>query len=324
MRSRVVFITMVLGLLLSGFSVFAQEVAARLEADTNRIRIGEPLTLRLQLSQPKGLDISWPSWLDSLSGVEVLRIADVDTPETNDNGVFLRSQTVVVTSFDSGGLQLPAVQFSYLLKDGKKILFETDPIAVQVFTVEVDTTQAFRDIKGNVTVPWDYRLIAMWIAGILLLAGLLFWLYRRFGKKKTVKVPMETTMAIAPDIRALEELRLLDESRVWQSGDQKAYHTRLTDILRTYIFERYQVNAPELTTDDLIGHSLVRTLPALERENLERILRLADLVKFAKYTSLPDECQWTMIAATSFVSATGNRKEIPNTETQEVANGTLD
>lgn len=324
MRIWVVFIVLLTGLVPTSTSIFAQEVAAQLETDTSQIRIGEALTLRLQLSQPKGLDIPWPSWLDSLAKVEILKVSEVDTPQTNDDAVLLRSQTVVVTSFDSGSLQFPPVQFSYVKTDGKKVLFETDPLSVQVSTVEVDTSQAFRDIKGNVTVPWDYRLIVMWIAGLLLLAVLFFWLYRRFAKKKVAKIPVETVVAIAPDVRALEELRLLDESRVWQSGDQKGYHTRLTDILRTYIFERYQVNAPELTTDDLVGHSLVRTLPAAEQENLERILRLADLVKFAKYTSLPDECQWTMSAATSFVSATRIRVENLNTEKNEVANGAVD
>jgi hypothetical protein len=81
------------------------------------------------------------------------------------------------------------------------------------------------------------------------------------------------------------------------------------------------VNAPELTTDDLIGHSLVRSLPHGERENLERILRLADLVKFAKYNSLPDECTWALNAATAFVNATSPRIETTGNAMNQGVNG---
>lgn len=302
----------------------AQEVAARLESDTSRIRIGESFTLRLQLSQPKGLDIPWPSWIDSLAGAEILRVSDVDTPVTNDNSILLRGQTVVLTSFDSGSLQIPSVQFSYLKSDGKKVVFQTDPLAVDVLTVQVDTTQAFRDIKGNANVPLDYRLIALWVAAILVFLGILFWLYKRFRRKKAVVESQVPETVVPPEVRALDELRRLDDERLWQSGYIKEYHTRLTDILRSYLFDRYQVNAPDMTTDDLVSHSLVRSLPTSQSENLERILRLADLVKFAKYTSLPDECAWGMTAAVNFITSTSTRLDPVRPATPHDVNGNVD
>lgn len=324
MKRPAVLKVLFVGLILISQFVRAQDVAARLESDTTRIRIGESLTLRLQLSQPKGLDISWPSWLDSLAGAEILHVSDVDTPVTNDEAVLLRSQSVVVTSFDSGSLLFLPIQFNYTKPDGKRIRFETDPLSVEVIPVQVDTTQAFRDIKGNVSVPFDYLMIAMWISGGVILTLVLWWLYRRFKNKVEIKESDNPIVAIPSDMRALEELKRLDEEKVWQSGDQKGYHTRLTDILRTYIHERYDVNAPELTTDDLVGHSLVRSLPASSRESLERILRLADLVKFAKYDSLPDECVWAMGAAEAFVTATRLRTETTIVSANQGENGTVD
>lgn len=324
MKRRAVWMLSLVGLLVIPQGVLAQEVAARLESDTSRIRIGESLTLRLQLSQPVGLDISWPSWLDSLVGAEILRVSEVDTPETNDETVLLRSQSVVVTSFDSGSLLFPPIQFTYTRPDGKRILFETDLLAVEVIPVPVDTTQAFRDIKGNVSVPFNYTLILLVILGILLLIPLFIWLSKRFSSKVKIKVPHTIEISIPPDVRALKALKELNEEGVWQGGDHKGYHTRLTDILRNYIFERYAVNAPELTTDDLIGNSLVLSLPTNERESLERILRLADLVKFAKYNSMPAECEWSMSAAENFITATAPVVESQITGNNQAINRHVD
>ena len=104
--------------------------------------------------------------------------------------------------------------------------------------------------------------------------------------------------------RVLQQLAALDKERVWQQGDHKAYQSRLTDLLRGYIEERYQVPALESTTDELLHELRVSPLNTDQQNLLGNMLRLADLVKFAKALPSPQENEQMMANALRFVQET--------------------
>ena len=93
--------------------------------------------------------------------------------------------------------------------------------------------------------------------------------------------------------------------KLWQAGRVKEYHTQLTEILRTYIEDRFKRNALESTSseiiDDLTGHPEI-TKEVLEK--LRQLLVLADLVKFAKAMPLPAEHESCLDNGVEFVKAT--------------------
>ena len=80
-----------------------------------------------------------------------------------------------------------------------------------------------------------------------------------------------------------------------QKGEIKEYYSELTDIARNYIEEAIHIPAMESTTSELI--QAIRTASTKKKmtltpetvENLERVLRQADLVKFAKSKPLDFE-----------------------------------
>jgi hypothetical protein len=109
-------------------------------------------------------------------------------------------------------------------------------------------------------------------------------------------------------------MRALEDQRLWQQGDHKAYHSKLTDILRGYIEERYQVPALESTTDELIKELRVSSLPTEQRDRLENMLRLADLVKFAKTLPSPQENEQMMAGGIQFVETTAPRSTTRDAE----------
>lgn len=275
-----------------------------MKADTTRIRLGETIHLELQLSNPVHVDVEWPSWLDSISGFEIVKISEPDTVPSENKSLLLRRQKVELTSFDSGCQVIPPVQFNFRSASGNKITVETDPVSIEVFTVQVDTTAEIKDIRPVVSIPPDYKMIALVTAGVLLLLLIVYLLYRRFRGKTSLSVAKPATPDVLPHERALRDLLQLESERLWQQGQFKLYHTRLTDILRQYIEDRWDVFAMELTTDDLLGHSLMHSLSTDNRSDLERILRLADLVKFARYTSIQSENEWALNQARQFVNDT--------------------
>lgn len=83
-------------------------------------------------------------------------------------------------------------------------------------------------------------------------------------------------------------LQTLEKKELWQKGEVKNYYSELTDIARNYIEEAIHIPAMESTTSELIAalrSATVKKKMSLTPEtveNLERVLRQADLVKFAK------------------------------------------
>ncbi len=283
-----------------------QDVVAKMTVDTNKILIGEPIRVILQVSQPKSVSINWPLFVDSMGKMEILEILPIDTIPVEDANVLLRSQTFSITSFDSGVYKIPEVYFDYALGGDKTFSTYTDPIFIEVFTVPVDTTLAIKDIQPIMPAPTDLTWLLWALIGyhvLLLLMWLVMWKLNKNRKKEPeeIKAPV---ILIPAHVTALESLKVLEAEKVWQEGKMKLYFTRLTDIVRIYIEERWMVGAQELTTDEILNHGFLRLIDPPSKEDLEKILRLADLVKFAKWEAIPNECELSMQLAVKFVNDT--------------------
>lgn len=284
-------------------SAAAQDVVPTLKADTTRVTLGEAFILELRVAHPAGLNVEWPVVLDSISGIEVLDPGVQDTLATDDPSMVLRAQRFRVISFDSGRFDIPPVYFFFTTSSGKPDSAATEPFSITVQSVAVDTTQAIRDIKPLIELPPDYTLL-MYILGALLILGLLVWLLWRRYKNRPVALVTEVKSVIPAHILAISALESLESESLWQSGQVKAYHSRLTDILRKYLEDRWNLAAMESTSDELLQQSSSLGWDPELREGFERIIRLADLVKFAKYQPVADENRWSMQEAVRFVKST--------------------
>lgn len=279
-------------------------VQARL--DTNVIRIGEQVRVRLEVDLPTPTTIQWPQVNDTLSAhIEVVRDSGVDTVETTD-GTLQLVRTLFVTAFDTGFWAIPPFHF---VVNG--MAQETKAQLIEVRTVEVDPTKPIRDIKDIVEAPFSLwfqlRENAVWLLAGLVLLALAIGLFR-YWKQKRTRVPGPAIEVALPLVdRTLADLRLLEAERIWQRGDHKLYQSRLTDLLRGYIEERYGVHAMESTTDELLRELRVSPLSTDQRGRLENMLRLADMVKFAKTLPSPQENEQMMIGAVRFVQETAPR-----------------
>ena len=72
-----------------------QDVVAKMTVDTNKILIGQPVQVVLQVSQPKSVNINWPLFVDSMGKLEILEIQPLDTiPVEVGDVFFLETGTV--------------------------------------------------------------------------------------------------------------------------------------------------------------------------------------------------------------------------------------
>lgn len=290
-------------LLLIVHSMFAQEVKATARVDSNNISIGDHINLYVEVQRPKNISITWPSIRDSLQGLEIIQDGTL-LSKAEEERIF-ESVKFTLTAFDSGFFSVPPLVFTYKLEDDTTTYsVTTSPIPITVHSVAIDTTQDIKDIKPPLSLAITIEEILPYLIGVIIFSGLIWLVY--YIRKKKIKgeslIP-EEPLRPAHEI-ALEALRALEAERLWQRGKIKEYHSQLTDIVRTYIEQRFNVPAMEMVTYEIMNSEKVRELPSEVQSTLNDMLTLADFVKFAKFQPLPHEHEQNLQRAFSFVEAT--------------------
>lgn len=286
---------------------------AYLDADTNAIAIGgqTQLTLRFQANDRSQLiDAQWPKLTDTLpGGVEIVRTSAVDTVEID--ALASLEQSFVITHFDTGYVVIEPIA---VMLNGTS--FETNPLLLYVAAPKLDPAAEPKDIKDIRAT--DYTLLDLLIdwwfvpAGVLVLIGvvlLLFRLKRRDADTSPLPEP-EPVDTRPAHLIALEALDALEAKQLWQKGQFKLYHTELSDILRSYLERRYEVAAHERTTREIAAQLRALAMPEEARETLLTTLRLADVVKFAKYRPEAPENEQVLRNARNFVERTAMKEEV--------------
>ena len=208
--------------------------------------------------------------------------------------------SVVIAPFEEGTYRLPDIR---VLRDKDTLVFEG--LDLDVKTMPVDTaTYQLHDIKGQMRYPLTAKeifpwLLAFWgVAGLVVLAVCLMLVRKRRADGQSV----------ARDPAYIVALRELDKWRgdkFWAADKQKAYYSGITDALKTYIEDRFGVDAPEMTTAELFtALKGAEDLPAELREELRGVFECADFVKFAKHVASDEENARALPTAVRFVTST--------------------
>jgi len=267
------------------FLFFSLVVAAQkpvvTSIDKKKNKIGAQFNLTLKVTADTASVVTFPK-SKMFGALEVIRDYKVDTVKKDDKYELIKKYGL--TQFDSGKYTIPSLK---VLIDKKE--FKTDSIRIEVANVAVDTLkQKMYDIKdidksGSDSFPW-------WIIAVIAvcIGALIYFvpkLIKRFRKPKE-----SIEFHRSPIEKATGLLQQLEKKELWQKGEIKHYYSELTDIARTYIEEAIHIPAMESTTSELIAALRIAavkkkmTLNQETLENLEKVLKHADLVKFAKVT----------------------------------------
>lgn len=153
------------------------------------------------------------------------------------------------------------------------------------------------------------------LAGLLVIAGTVWWLSRRMRRNPLNIFMPRSKPEPTPYEKAIRDLKTLRSGKLWENGQERQYFTRLTDILREYLQGRFGINAMEMTTDQ-VNRALRRDREAAgNKDYVERVLSMADFVKFAKMRPLPDDSIGAFEDALHFVEAT--RPEEPDPKVRD-------
>jgi len=282
---KLFFALVLMGVCLSGQT---QGFVASSRLDTNVMLIGDQVKWTLEIAGKQGKKIVFPHFCDTcLSGFEIVARLPVDTVSAE--GKTVLSQTFTLTSFTEGNYIFPAIPFY----DADSVLLaETQEIDLQVKTVEVDTLLPIKDIKEPLSAPITWKELLLYggisVAAAAVLTGIIL-LIRYLRRKKTPTSIVKEKPKIPAHILALNALNKLWQKKLCASGQVKMHYSELSDIVRTYIENRWEITAMEMVSSEIIASLENCKIPLAQMKKLEQMLFLADMVKFAKAYPLPDE-----------------------------------
>lgn len=325
---------------LLGGTIQAQKPSVSATIEPSEIQVGEQAVITLDIKTPKAKHVQYPqfNYKDPLiEGIEVIQQLKADT--TIENQVMTIKQKYIVTSFDSALYNIPFIPIIDLetmdtIKSknlGLKVVFPALSDSTLNYLEQLNTQQTdsidfealqLADITDVQSPPfvWQDLLEYLWLGLLIFFIILIIVLGIFFATRKKRKGYYFTPVVKkAPHVVALEALDKIKNHKIWQQGLEKEYYTNLTDVLRVYVEKRFMINALEKTSDEIIESLKYISESESAKDNLQQILKLADLVKFAKYKPLPDENDLTLMNAYLFVNQT-KVEEKPIEDENESAN----
>lgn len=261
---------------------------ADVRVEPAEVTLGDHFDLVMEVEAQEGCAVAFPDLTKGVAGGlwEYISEQEVDTISRKE-GVYGVRKRYRLTSFEPGDYSLDSLGVVYRSAEGGvDTLYALAPLEMSVGMIPIDTTQTtIYGVKPPMKAPLYAEEFTGYLALVVLLIALVASVVRviyrlsRRDRVERVVVPNEQ-----PHVVAIRRLERLHSQKLWQSELLKEYYTELTDILREYLDNRYGVNAPEMTSDEIL--SALRRLGIEERHyaDLERLLHESDFVKFAKYT----------------------------------------
>ncbi len=264
------------GCMLMGLFSFAQ-ITPVITSDKEKIFIGEPFKVTLELKAiDRNAGVQW-KFPDSIPHFEYVSF------DTSD----ILKRVITITSFDSGLWSIDNIEVVVPSNVNDKAVLLKFPS--KEILIEYDTTgsQVLNDVKPIIEVNAGEKRIGYAVAAAALLSLLLLIiLFRRWKKKKIVIADEDSNYSPLEDfIRTIEKLK----QQSWNEQlEQKQNFSELSQAVKRYFERILRQPFSRVTTDEL----MMDLKPHLLTEQLISItqtLRLADAVKFAKFTAPKDD-----------------------------------
>lgn len=289
--------------------ISAQNVVVTAQVDSMMMWIGQQTGLHLSVTCDAGQDVSFPPYRDTIvKGLEIIPPVTTDTQYVNNGQRMTVTRNYTLTCFDSSLIYIPFIPVKV---DGNE--YQSNRLALAFVSYDIpeeEGTQIFGP-KDNLKTPVRFyeakSMILYWLlAAIAIVAA--FYLFIRYRDDKPIIRRIKIEPKVPAHIRALSDIEELRQSGGPHSEDSKAYYTRLTDILREYINDRFGFNATEMTSYEIMER-LEESRDKESLRELQDLLSTSDMVKFAKFKPMLNENDRNLVSAMEFVNET--KMEVP-------------
>ena len=277
------------------------EIAIATTLSTNTIHVGDLIAFTARVDHPENTRVEFPP--DDKTGNVVLR-DDKVTETALATGWKRTERKAVVTSFELGEHMVVTGMVRIVAADGsvtEKWLSDSRFTVISSLTSDGEKARAMKGLAQwprALPVRIALALIAL-IAAALVAALLVRWIRRHRAEQAAPKpVPLPHEIAIAA-------LQLLLERKWIEAENIEPFYIELSGIVRTYIEGRFNLRAPELTTEEFIRDATSSHHLSLDHQQLcTAFLEQCDLVKFAKHRPTQDDMRAAFTAAERLVKET--------------------
>ena len=290
-------------LLLLSINLSAQSISVLASIDSSDYLVGDYINYTLEIRAENNIELTTPIIRDSLKKVEIIK--EMSPLFKDEETIKVSTFGYIISYYDSASITIPPIAVRYKIQgvNEEKIAL-SNPVTFTVHTLQVEQQSDIKDVKEPLTIPLDWKFILLIVLIVLIVITAAYYMYRRYKKKKAEQPVKKKIIRIPAHVRALSALDNLENEKLWQKGDVKEYHSRITGIIRGYFEERFNLPALELTTSEQM-QQLKRVSSA---ENIlsmtNEFLNNADLVKFAKFIPLASVNEAMMKQAKEIVNNT--------------------
>jgi len=286
-------------------------VTVHVRLDKTKLTIADTVLLQFEATLEPGYKIEMPR-VDKV--LENFGIVDWDNL-----GEKLDAKNHVATTYQyrlepflSGNYEVPAFTFEFhdVNDPGAKHELTSEPIAVEVTSLLGDQRAklVIEDIEDVVEMSRPARLWWwLWaLAAVAVAAVPIEWLLLRRRRARRVVRIFKSVHEIA-----YLRLRALVAANLVEQGQIKEFYERISGILRHYIEDRFNLHAPERTTEEFLAElRFTEALAPEDKKALEAFLTHCDLVKFAKHEPTTEQIQQVFDLVKDFIERTKSEERM--------------
>lgn len=285
--------------------VTATQGPVEIRMDTDTFLVGDIIPVHIHITASPHATLRLPSVEQGEELILVNRHVETDTlSETNERTRF----HLQLQAFSAGEYTLFSEPVS--LREGETTMSLPAPeLQFEVRSSLTNDNEQIRAYKEPMLWPTQSRsrILAV-LAGVFLVAVLIgagVWLWRYLHRRPPPVAPVVPAHEIA--IRALRDLKA---KKYLDRDEVEPYFVELSAIVRHYLENRFELRAPELTTEEFIREAAVHPrLSPDQQERVHRFMQQSDLVKFARWTPGRAESDQAMEMAFELVEETRERPE---------------
>jgi hypothetical protein len=301
---RVLFASAVL---LLSIAAFPQGIIVKALPDTTVLLIGDQTGYSVTATMPRDIRAELSTATDTLTGKIIILRRDPRDTVISPDGSMTITDRYLITSFDTGTYRIRPF-YAEIIAGDSILRYYSDDSHLKILRPDItppDTTDVIFDIVPPRGAPVTFAEILPWLVIAAIAAVVLYLLARFLPRNPLRRFVRPQTPPEPAHVIALRELQILHGEELWQKGEIKEYYSRLSDILRRYIDNRFGISSPELTTDEtvrMLQKALVTTRDQMTL--VKELLSLSDMVKFAKYTPETEVHESTFDDGVRFVEET--------------------
>lgn len=274
-------------------------------AAKTKVQVAEPFEVQLTVVAREGVRVTLPPIDKQLGDFDV-----IEQQETSDlpleDGMRLWQRTIILESIQTGNLTIPSLEVRVKSAEQEQVL-RSPTVAVVVASVledRADPTQ-IRDIRPVIDLPVPQQKDSLpqwpwWVGGGGLAA--------MFGLAIVLLARRRRPQWLSPAAWAQGELSLLATSTALPQSDPQTATNQLAMILRQYLQLQFEVDAPTMTTNELLATIADREQVSQEQlQSFRELLSATDLARFAGMSMTEEELKAAIEQASELVSQTGQQ-----------------